>query len=136
MGLVRHLYSRLDDVDQALRRTETRGREQALRLEALDQLRNSQQLAEQMIGTGTAQTRKVHQGIANIPFSILGNIPSTAPVARIARKLHDGINNDIYAAIAALNRGVGRQLRGDAGDACDRTDDAENSRDQNKSLHR
>lgn len=105
VGLVRRLYSRFDDVDQALRRTGARGREQALRLELLDRLRNGQHLTEQMIGTGTTQTREVHQGIANIPFSILGNIPSTAPAARIARKLHDGISNDIYAAIAALNRG-------------------------------
>ena len=122
-----------------MRRTEARGREQALRLESLDRLRNGQQLAEQRVGTGTTQTREIHQSIANIPFPILGNIPSTAPATRIARKLHDGISNDIYAATGALNRSVGWQLRGDAGDAgdaSDRTDDAENSKDQNKSLHR
>ena len=101
----------LPDVEDALHRAEARGREQALRLEMLDRLREGQKFAEQAIESGTAITRTLHHGISRIPFSILENIPPTAPAAKVVRQVHDAISNDIYSAINALNRGVGKQLR-------------------------
>lgn len=112
IGLLWQTGRALPDLEDTLQRAEARGREQALRLEMLNRLRDGQKFAEQAIESGTAITRTLHHGISRIPFSILENIPPTAPVAKVVRQVHDAISNDIYSAINALNRGVGQQLRG------------------------
>jgi len=110
---LRRIYQEVLALEDAVTRASARGQEQALRLAALDRLKTGQQLAEQAIGTGTQIARDMHLGIANIPFSILENIPPTAPTARVVRKLHDSISRDIYAALSGLNQNVGKRLRGD-----------------------
>lgn len=114
LGLLWRVGKLLDGVETAQARAAAQGREQALRLAALDRLRTGQQIAEQAIGTGANLAREVHLGIASIPFSILENIPPTAPTARVVRKLHDTISRDIYDALGDLNESVGRRLRGAA----------------------
>lgn len=99
------------ELEQALHRAEAAGREQASRIAALEQLRESQQLAEQAVETGTALVREVHRGIAGIPFGILEAIPGTRAPAQVVRGLHDAISEGIYGAISGLNKGVGRELR-------------------------
>ncbi|MES2885275.1 MAG: hypothetical protein V4709_10750 [Pseudomonadota bacterium] len=94
-----------------LHRAEIAGREQAARIAALEALRDSSQLAEHAIATGTAVVKEVHKGIADIPFSVLEAIPATAKSAKLLRGLHDSISDGVYGALGNLNKAVGRELR-------------------------
>ena len=105
------LDRRLAGLEDAIAGAEARGREQAERLRTLAQWRSNQEFAEHAVDTGTSVVRAVHKGIAAIPFSILESIPSTAPGTRAVRQVHDAISDGIYAAIAGLNKAVGRELR-------------------------
>lgn len=95
----------------ALHRAEAAGQEQAARIAGLEQLRESQQLTEHAVATGTALVREVHKGIADIPFSVLEAIPGARQPVKAVRGLHDAISEGIYGAIAGLNKAVGRELR-------------------------
>lgn len=101
----------LRSLEDALHRAEAAGREQTARIAGLEQLRESSQLAEQAVQTGTALVREVHKGIAEIPFGILEAIPGAREPARAVRGLHDAISEGIYGAIGGLNKAVGRELR-------------------------
>ena len=107
----RRLSARLRALDTQLQRAEALGQEQAARLAALETLRDSQQLAEHAVATGTAVVKEVHKGIANIPFSVLEAIPATRAPAMALRGLHDSISDGVYGALAGLNKAVGRELR-------------------------
>ncbi len=108
---LRRAASRLAALDEALRHAELAGREQASRLAALEALRDTQQLTEHAIATGTAVVREMHKGIADIPFSVLEAIPAARAPARALRGLHDAISDGVYGALGNLNRAVGRDLR-------------------------
>lgn len=82
------------------------------RLENAQRLAAAQFLAEGAVEGGTRVVQVVHHGIAGIPFGILGAIPVTRAPARAARKAHDLIAEGVYGAISAVNRGIGRLLRG------------------------
>ena len=101
----------LRSLEEALHHAEAAGREQAVRIASLEQLRESSQLAEHAVETGTALVREVHKGIAGIPFGILEAIPGAREPARAVRGVHDAISEGIYGAIAGLNKSVGRELR-------------------------
>lgn len=101
----------LKTLEEDLRRAETAGQEQAARIAALETLRESSQLAEHAIATGTAVVKEVHKGIADIPFSVLEAIPATAKPAKVLRGLHDSISEGVYGALGNLNKAVGRELR-------------------------
>ena len=101
----------LRTVEEDLRRAQAAGQEQAQRIAALETLRDSTQLAEHAIATGTAVVKEVHKGIADIPFSVLEAIPATREPAKVLRGLHDSISEGIYGAISGLNKAVGRELR-------------------------
>lgn len=101
----------LERLAEDLRRAEAAGREQASRLAALEALRDTSQLAEHAIATGTAVVKEVHKGIADIPFSVFEAIPATAGPAKALRGLHDSISEGVYGALAGLNKAVGRELR-------------------------
>lgn len=105
------LRKTLRSLTDALHRAEAAGQEQATRIAALEQLRDSQQLAEHAVATGTALVREVHKGIAEIPFSVLEAIPGARQPAKAVRGLHDAISEGIYGAISGLNKAVGRELR-------------------------
>ena len=107
----RRLAARLRALDAQLQRAEALGQEQAARLAALETLRDSQQLAEHAVATGTAVVKEMHKGIANIPFSVLEAIPATRVPAKALRGLHDSISDGVYGALAGLNKAVGRELR-------------------------
>ena len=107
----RRLAARLHALDAQLQRAEAQGQEQAARLAALEKLRDTQQLAEHAVATGTAVVREVHKGIANIPFSVLEAIPVARAPAKALRGLHDSISDGVYGALAGLNKAVGRELR-------------------------
>lgn len=98
-------------LDAQLQRAEVLGHEQAVRLATLETLRDSQQLAEHAIATGTAVVKEVHKGIADIPFSVFEAIPATRASAQVLRGLHDSISDGIYGALGQLNKAVGRELR-------------------------
>lgn len=98
-------------LEESLRHAEAAGQEQAARIAALETLRDSQQLAEHAIATGTALVREVHKGIADIPFGVLEAIPATRTSARTLRGLHDAISEGVYGALSGLNKAVGRELR-------------------------
>ncbi len=101
----------LKALEEDLRRAEAAGQEQAARIAALETLRDSSQLAEHAIATGTAVVKEVHKGIADIPFSVLEAIPATAKSAKLLRGLHDSISDGVYGALGNLNKAVGRELR-------------------------
>lgn len=101
----------LRSLEEALHHAEAAGREQAVRIASLEQLRESSQLAEHAVETGTALVREVHKGIAGIPFSILEAIPGAREPTKAVRGIHDAISEGIYGAIAGLNKSVGRELR-------------------------
>lgn len=101
----------LRQLEDALHRAEAAGREQAARIASLEQLRDSQQLAEHAVETGTALVREVHKGIAEIPFGILEAIPGAREPVKTVRGIHDAISEGIYGAITGLNKAVGRELR-------------------------
>lgn len=101
----------LRQLEDALHRAEAAGREQAARIASLEQLRDSQQLAEHVVETGTSLVREVHKGIAGIPFGILEAIPGAREPARAVRGLHDAISEGVYGALSGLNKAVGRELR-------------------------
>jgi len=107
----RAAHARLKALDAALREAEARGATQAQRLATLEALRDTSQLAEHAIATGTAVVKEVHKGIAEIPFSVLEAIPATREGAKVVRGLHDAISDGVYGAIASLNKAVGRELR-------------------------
>lgn len=98
-------------LEESLRHAEAAGKEQAARIAALESLRDTQQLSEHAIATGTALVREVHKGIADIPFSVLEAIPATRGSAKALRGLHDSISEGVYGALAGLNKAVGRELR-------------------------
>lgn len=101
----------LRQLEDALHRAEAAGREQAARIASLEQLRDSQKLAEHVVETGTSLVREVHKGIAGIPFGILEAIPGAREPARAVRGLHDAISEGVYGALSGLNKAVGRELR-------------------------
>ncbi len=105
------LRATLAALSTALQRAEILGQEQATRLAALESLRDSQQLAEHAIATGTAVVKEMHKGIADIPFSVLEAIPATRSSAKLLRGLHDSISDGVYGALGNLNKAVGRELR-------------------------
>ena len=107
----RRSAARLAALDEALRHAEAAGREQASRMAALEALRDTQQLTEHAIATGTAVVREVHKGIADIPFSVLESIPAARTSAKALRGLHDAISDGVYGALGNLNKAVGRELR-------------------------
>ena len=107
----RRASRQLKALEDDLRRAEAQGHEQAQRLAALEALRDTSQLAEHAIATGTAVVKEVHKGIADIPFSVLEAIPATREPAKLIRGLHDSISEGVYGAIAGLNKAVGRELR-------------------------
>jgi hypothetical protein len=107
----RRMGQQLQALEMDLRRAETLGHEQAERLAALEALRDTQQLTEHAIATGTAVVKEVHKGIADIPFSVFEAIPATREPAKALRGLHDSISDGIYGAISGLNKAVGRELR-------------------------
>lgn len=107
----RRSAARVAALDAALRHAEAAGREQASRIAALEALRDTQQLTEHAIATGTAVVREVHKGIADIPFSVLEAIPAARTSAKALRGLHDAISEGVYGALGNLNKAVGRELR-------------------------
>ena len=98
-------------LEAELHRAEVAGQEQAARIAALETLRDSSQLAEHAIATGTAVVKEVHKGIADIPFSVLEAIAATRAPAKVLRGLHDSISEGVYGALGNLNKAVGRELR-------------------------
>ena len=101
----------LTQLEADLHRAEVAGREQAAQIKALETLRDTQQLTEHAIATGTAVVKEMHKGIADIPFSVFEAIPATRAPAKVLRGLHDSISEGVYGALAGLNKAVGRELR-------------------------
>ncbi|MDO9451695.1 MAG: hypothetical protein Q7J29_02430 [Stagnimonas sp.] len=107
----RKVAAQLAQLEGDLHRAEVAGREQAAQIKALETLRDTQQLTEHAIATGTAVVREMHRGIADIPFSVFEAIPATRAPAKALRGLHDSISEGVYGALAGLNKAVGRELR-------------------------
>lgn len=107
----RKAVKQLAQLESDLHRAEVAGREQAAQIKALETLRDTQQLTEHAIATGTAVVKEMHKGIADIPFSVFEAIPATRAPAKALRGLHDSISDGVYSALAGLNKAVGRELR-------------------------
>ncbi len=78
---------------------------------ALDRLAQWQEVTESTIDGGAQAVRAMHQGIAAIPFGILEAIPATRDTSRVVRSVHDFTADNVYAAIAAVNRLAGSGSR-------------------------
>lgn len=94
-----------------LQRALADGRAQAERLATLENLREAQATAEQVLAAGGSVVREVHKGIAAIPFNILESIPATREPSRLVRGVHDSITEGVYGALSGLNKAVGREIR-------------------------
>lgn len=94
-----------------LQRALADGRAQAERLATLENLREAQATAEQVLAAGGSVVREVHKGIAAIPFNILESIPATREPSRLVRGVHDSITDGVYGALSGLNKAVGREIR-------------------------
>jgi hypothetical protein len=105
------LKRELLSLDTDLQRALAEGRHQEERLATLENLREAQATAEQVIAAGGSVVREVHKGIAAIPFDILDSIPSTRGSAKVARGMHDSIADGVYSALSGINKTVGREIR-------------------------
>ncbi len=76
-----------------------------------ERLAQWQALTESSIDGGTRAARALHHGIAAIPFDLLEAIPATRETTRMVRNIHDFTADNIYGAIAALNRLAGQGSR-------------------------
>ena len=94
-----------------LHRAATYHAEGARFIEGRELLAKLQAGTEGVVEGGTALVRGIHHGIAAIPFSILEAIPATREPTRLVRGIHDLTANSVYAAVAAVNRVLGTQLR-------------------------
>jgi hypothetical protein len=70
-----------------------------------------QEATQSSIDGGTRAAYALHKGIAAIPFEILAAIPATRDTSRVMRGVHDFATDNIYAAIAAVNRMAGERSR-------------------------
>lgn len=107
LKLKQELVSLELDLQQAL----AAGRQQTERLATLENLREAQATAEQVIATGSSVVREVHRGIAAIPFDILDSIPATRDSSKLVRGVHDSIADGVYGALSGINKAVGREIR-------------------------
>ena len=98
-------------LESDLQRALAEGRHQAERLATLENLREAQATAEQVIAAGGSVVREVHKGIAAIPFNILDSIPSTRGPSKVVREVHDSIADGVYGALSGINKAVGREIR-------------------------
>lgn len=118
------LKQELQRLEADLQRALADGRDQAERLATLENLREAQATAEQVIAAGGSVVREVHKGIAAIPFNILDSIPATRDSAKLVRGVHDSITDGVYGALSGLNRAVGREIRKGLQDAAAKRGDA------------
>lgn len=67
--------------------------------------------ATDVVHVGVSGVKTAHQTIADIPFTILENIPATRAGSKAVRGVHDAIAGGIYGALSAVNKGVGQHLQ-------------------------
>ncbi len=82
------------------------------RIEQQRRLAEAQQLTESAVDLTTEAVRKIHFGIASIPFSVLEAVPVTRDTTRVVRQTHDLIANAVYGTIRGVNRITGMATRG------------------------
>lgn len=105
------LKQELVALESDLQRALAEGRHQAERLATLENLREAQATAEQVLHAGGSVVREVHKGIAAIPFDILDSIPATRESSKVVRGVHDSIADGVYGALSGINKAVGREIR-------------------------
>lgn len=105
------LKQELLSLESDLQRALAEGHHQAERLATLENLREAQATAEQVIAAGSSVVREVHKGIAAIPFDILDSIPATRDSSKVVRGVHDSIADGVYGALSGINKAVGREIR-------------------------
>ncbi|MES0872421.1 hypothetical protein [Sinimarinibacterium thermocellulolyticum] len=85
------------------------------RIEQQQRIAETQQLAETAVEAGTEAVRRIHFGIAAIPFGILGALAVTRDAARVVRQSHDVIADAVYGTIRGINKLTGQAARGALG---------------------
>ena len=78
---------------------------------ARDQFAGTGDLAGDLINLPTAATRKGHETIAAIPFTVLENIPATAETSKVVREIHDEISGAVYDIITGTTKGISDVIR-------------------------
>lgn len=99
------------ETGKTIHRCAVHQRELAQLLETHNQLAELQGLTETAVHSGTSTIRSIHREIANIPFEILENIPTTRDTTRVVRGVHDITADGVYASITTLNKMLGKRLR-------------------------
>lgn len=98
-------------LDAQLARSAAIAADQQRRAEAQRRLARAQQFTEEAVALTNTTVRAVHQGIAHIPFTLLGANPATQEQARQAKRVHDATSRWIYDGIARVNRRLGAEIR-------------------------
>lgn len=111
-------------LESAIDRAQTRTQEQALRIDALDELREDRDLASQFVGSSSSIARSVQRSFSEIPTPLLDNLPGTA---KVARELHHNVSRDVADAVAALSKAFRTRSRGRR-DAVDKSRDSDDQR--------
>lgn len=123
------LERNLRTLDAQIARSAAIAADQQRRAEAQRRLARAQQFTEEAVALTNTTVRAVHQGIANIPFTLLTANPGTGEQARRAKRIHDATSQWVYDGIARVNRRLGAEIRRSIQSASD-------SESDNRSNHR
>jgi hypothetical protein len=76
-----------------------------------EQVVGTTDLTTGIVNLPTAVTRKGHETIAAIPFTVLENIPATAEASKVVRAIHDEIADAVYDAISGTTKSISDVIR-------------------------
>jgi len=105
------LGAEIDSFSRQLRRDSSVLLELRYRQAAYRRLQTMQRITESVVDTGAITVRRVHKGIAKIPFGILESIPGIRETANIVRETHDLITDITYGTILGVNQAAGKFAR-------------------------
>ena len=71
-------------------------------------LLEQQKIVEKTVDAGASSAEVVHKTVAGTAFGIMDNIEVTKDVSKLARGVHDGIADSIYATVRTSNREIGK----------------------------
>ena len=74
-------------------------------------LLEQQEIVEKSVDTGAGTAEVVHKTVSDPAFGIMDNMEATKDVSKLARGLHDGIADGIYATVRASDKEIGKLAR-------------------------
>ena len=89
--------------------------------DSLAELRGALRLAGAGIDAAASVTQDMHRAISAKPFGLLAQVPA----GQVARRVHDGVRDGVYACVRGVSRGAPCRARSSA---CSRVSSAITSR--------